>query len=139
MGLFGSTPQLLVDGAIYAKVREVIVEAREHLTIISPYIDPSGDFVRQLEEAALAREVEVRVIFRKDKLAEYQATDWFRRLDAAGVLLGVIDRLHSKVYRNESSAIVTSMNFFTSCGRTASRWASSSRTITGSRPSSRTT
>jgi phosphatidylserine/phosphatidylglycerophosphate/cardiolipin synthase-like enzyme len=116
MGLFGSTPQLITDGAIYAKVRELIVKAEEQLIIISPYIDPTGDFVRQLEEAALSREVTVQVIFRKDKLTEYRETDWFRRLEAAGVMLAVIDRLHSKVYRNESAAIVTSMNFFSSSG-----------------------
>jgi len=116
MGLFGSTPQLLADGAIYTKVRELIVKAEERLDIISPYIDPTGDFVRQLEEAALSREVEVRLVFREDKLAEYRGTDWFRRLEAAGVSLAVIERLHSKVYRNESAAIVTSMNFFSSSG-----------------------
>jgi phosphatidylserine/phosphatidylglycerophosphate/cardiolipin synthase-like enzyme len=116
MGLFGSTPQLLTDGAIYAKVRQLIVEAQDRLTIISPYIDPTGDFVRQLEEAAHSRGVDVRVVFRKDKLAEYRRTDWFRRLEAAGVSLAVIERLHSKVYRNESAAIVTSMNFFSSSG-----------------------
>ncbi|MFL5355090.1 phospholipase D-like domain-containing protein [Archangium sp.] len=116
MGFFGSTPQLLTDGAIYAKVRELIVKAEEELTLVSPYIDPTGDFVRQLEIAALDREVEVRLIFRKDKLAEYRGTDWFRRLEAAGVALAVIERLHSKVYRNESMAIVTSMNFYSSSG-----------------------
>ncbi|WPB74529.1 phospholipase D-like domain-containing protein [Archangium violaceum] len=116
MGLFGSTPQLLADGAIYAKVRELIVKAEKRLLIISPYIDPTGDFVRQLEEASLSREVEVQVVFRKDKLSEYRGTDWFRRLEAAGVTLAVIERLHSKVYRNESAAIVTSMNFFSSSG-----------------------
>jgi phosphatidylserine/phosphatidylglycerophosphate/cardiolipin synthase-like enzyme len=116
MGFFGSTPQLLADGAIYAKVRELIVKAEEQLTIISPYIDPTGDFVRQLEEAALSRGVDVQVVFRKDKLAEYQGADWFRRLAVAGVKLAVIDRLHSKVYRNESATIVTSMNFYSSSG-----------------------
>jgi phosphatidylserine/phosphatidylglycerophosphate/cardiolipin synthase-like enzyme len=76
----------------------------------------NGDFVRQLEEAVLSRGVEVRVIFRKDRLAEYQGQDWFRRLAAVGVEMAVIDRLHSKVYRNESATIVTSMNFYSSSG-----------------------
>lgn len=116
MKFFGSTPQLLTDGAIYTKVRELIVDAKEELTIISPYIDPSSDFVRQIEEATDSRGVNARVVFRKDKAADYRGTDWFRRLADVGVSLTVIDRLHSKIYRNESATIVTSMNFYSSSG-----------------------
>jgi phosphatidylserine/phosphatidylglycerophosphate/cardiolipin synthase-like enzyme len=116
MGLFGSDPRLVSDGEIYSKVRELISEAEEDLLVISPYIDPTVDFVRQLEAAALERQVNVGLIFRKDKLSEYRSKDWFLRLEKAGVALGVIERLHSKVYLNEASAIVTSMNFYSSSG-----------------------
>ncbi|HVG60826.1 MAG TPA: phospholipase D-like domain-containing protein, partial [Hyalangium sp.] len=116
MGLFGSDPQLVTDGEIYGKVREIITGAQKQLLLISPYIDPTGDFVRQLEAAAAQRQVDVRLVFRKDRLSEYRGKDWFHRLEAAGVTLSVIERLHSKVYLNEKTAIVTSMNFYSSSG-----------------------
>jgi phosphatidylserine/phosphatidylglycerophosphate/cardiolipin synthase-like enzyme len=116
LGVFGSAPQLLTDGAIYTRVRELIVGAQEELLIVSPYIDPTDDFVRQLHDAADSRQVQVRVVFRQDKLAEYRGSGWFRELAAAGVTLAVIDRLHSKIYRNEAQTIVTSMNFYSSSG-----------------------
>ncbi|WP_225408590.1 phospholipase D family protein [Stigmatella hybrida] len=109
MGLFGSEPRLLADGAIYA-------EARSNLVIVSPYIAPTDDFVRQLESAAIDRKVEVKLVFRRDKFSEYRNADWLRRLGEAGVLLRMIDRLHSKIYRSENAAIVTSMNFVSGSG-----------------------
>jgi phosphatidylserine/phosphatidylglycerophosphate/cardiolipin synthase-like enzyme len=116
MGFFGSDPQLVTDGEIYSKVRDLITGAKKYLNIISPYLAPTDDFVRQLETAAMDRRVDVQVVFRKDKLHEYQRADWFHRLEAAGVTLWVIERLHSKVYFNEQLALVTSMNFHSSSG-----------------------
>jgi phosphatidylserine/phosphatidylglycerophosphate/cardiolipin synthase-like enzyme len=116
MGFFGSELQLLTDGAIYGRVRDLIAEAKKELIIISPYIDPTGDLVRQIEVASLDRKVDVRLVFRRDRLSEYLGTEWFRRLADAKVVVGTIERLHSKVYANEKFAVVTSMNFYSSSG-----------------------
>lgn len=115
MGLFSSDPELFTDGAIYSQIREIIAGAEETLTIVSPYIDPTGDFVRQMLSAA-DRRVDVTVLFRRDRLSEYKSKDWFRDLADAKVTLGTIERLHSKVYVNEKAALLTSMNFYSSSG-----------------------
>ncbi len=115
MGLFSSEPIFLSDGESYIKMRELITEAEESLAIVSPYMDPTDDFVRAIETAALEG-VAVQVLCRKDVASEYRRAAWFKRLGDAGVSFGCVDRLHSKVYLSDQHALVTSMNFHRSSG-----------------------
>ena len=117
MGWFsGRSTELMTDGKIYSEIRETIASAKVRLFICSPYVDPTDDLIRQVESAARDREVDVSLYFREDKLAEYRGTVWFKRFHDAGIELMVVDRLHSKIYVNEKSALVTSMNFTRSSG-----------------------
>jgi phosphatidylserine/phosphatidylglycerophosphate/cardiolipin synthase-like enzyme len=115
MGFFSRDVQLLTDGAVYSKMRELISDAEEQLFIVSPFIDPTGDFVRQILEAA-GRKVDVNIWFRRDKLADYRTKGWCRDLLAAKLKLGTVEKLHSKIYANEKTIILTSMNFYSSSG-----------------------
>jgi phosphatidylserine/phosphatidylglycerophosphate/cardiolipin synthase-like enzyme len=114
MGLFSKEPELLADFTNYARASEIFEKAQRYLTIVSPFIKPGDALVRQIEQAANVRKVSTTVIFREDKESEYSKAPWFERLGAAHVRLGVIDRLHSKIYRSEQAALVTSMNFYAS-------------------------
>ncbi len=117
MGLFGpDAPKFLGNGAIYTQLREVITSAEERLLIVSPFIEPNDDFIRELESASMVRKVEVSVIFRRDKLREYSATRWLKSFEAAKISLGTVERLHSKLYVSERSALLGSMNFYGSSG-----------------------
>lgn len=115
MGWFSSDAELLTDGAIYSKMRELISSAQESLIIVSPYVGPTGDFLRQVIAAA-KRGVQVLVLFRREKLPEYRNSEWLNQMLAAGVTLATIDRLHSKIYSTESGTLVTSMNFTSTSG-----------------------
>ncbi len=115
MGLFGGGAEFIADGAIYGKLRELIAEASEVLIIVSPYVEPTDDFVREIERA-VTRTGDVRLVFRRDRLATYRQEEWFDRFASAGVELGTVERLHSKLYVNERRALVTSMNFNRSSG-----------------------
>lgn len=116
MSWFSRKPEFLSDGAIYTRVREVIAGSKQRLTIVSPYVDPTGDFVRQMQAASTDRRVDVRLIFRRDKTQEYLKKEWLQALLDAKVRIGTVDRLHSKIYASEEEVIVASMNFYSSSG-----------------------
>src|SRR6185312_14653878 len=116
MSLFRRGQQFLSDGKIYTAIRDVISAAKKKLVIISPYIAPTDDFVREIITASEARKVDVRVGCRADLLKDPKTETWLRKLDDAGVFLGTVDRLHSKLYLNERHLILTSMNFHRSSG-----------------------
>lgn len=113
MGFFSSDLQFLKDGAIASKVRELLESSKQVLVLVSPYLDPGDDFIRLISRAA-SQGARVTIVFRKDKVAEYSSTKWFRTLSDAKVELCVVDRLHSKLYLNESGAVLTSMNLVVS-------------------------
>lgn len=112
--IFSSDLEFISDGKIYAELRELLVEARETLVIVSPYLNPTDDHIRLLERAT--ENIKVTIIFRKDRESEYRKAPWFERLVNTSISLGVIHRLHSKLYLNEQRAILTSMNFNSSSG-----------------------
>ena len=120
MGLFRRGQLFLSDGEIYMKIRDVISAAKKRLVIVSPYIAPTDDFVREIITASEVRKVDVSVVFRsdlvKDPKEKVRTDEWLGKLDDAGVFLGVIERLHSKLYLNERHLILTSMNFHRSSG-----------------------
>lgn len=103
------------DGAIYSKIRDMISESKELLALVSPYININDDFLREIESACL-RGVDVTIVFRRDMLSKYQTEDWLKKLNNAGAFIGHVDRLHSKIYFNESFGILTSMNLNKSSG-----------------------
>jgi len=129
MGLFSGSPTFLAETELHGEISKIILEAKSQLLIVSPYIEPGETFIRELERKAKRfaeadaetnePQAGVGLYFRAEKLAEYRSEAWFKRLDSAGVFLGVIERLHSKLYVNDAKALVTSVNF------TAGSWVNS--------------
>lgn len=109
-GLFGAgNVELLSDGAIFARLRELVVNASEEVLLIAPYVEPNDDFVRTLKEAA--RKIDrVEIWFRDDKVDEYRGAPWFGELSDAGVSFSSVKRLHAKLYLADDKCLATSMN-----------------------------
>lgn len=108
-GLFGSSDfELASDGELFTKLREFIARAEEDILLIAPYVDPSDDLVRVLQDATL--KVGVEIWFRADKVDEYRGQPWFRALSDSKVLFRSIKNLHSKLYIIDDQCIVSSMN-----------------------------
>ena len=117
MGLFSEKPRIAVDDQIHGELSDFIREATEELVIVSPYVEHNGNMLNALLEKAGRTPVEL--ITRKDKEAEYRRQGWFAQMSEAGISIHVVDRLHSKIYANDTHVIVGSANF------TAGSWAES--------------
>ena len=100
-------PMLLYDEKILPSVIELAERARKQLVLVSPYNDfpvTLCDVVKQ----TTARRVSVTAVCRRDRAQKEKAhLEW---LTGLGARVYLVERLHSKIYLNESRAIVTSMN-----------------------------
>ena len=103
--LFGpAKPRFYFDGDVESAVRRLIKEAREEIIIVSPYNKFWINLKDDLHDA-LERGVAVSLIYRKgENLSDIK---W---LEKEGATVLPVERLHSKLYVNETTALVTSMN-----------------------------
>ena len=91
----------LADWQISAALMQIVREARQRLTLVSPYNRHWGHLRREVM-AAHQRGVDVTIYHRADEpnpLAEHNA-----------ITAVPISMLHAKIYANETTALVTSMN-----------------------------
>ncbi|MGE4288932.1 MAG: phospholipase D family protein [Salinivirgaceae bacterium] len=91
-----------------SELESLIIEAKEELIIISPYIKISENFYYRLKDASL-RGVEINIIYGKDNLAE---NEYEKILNIENLSLYYLHNLHAKCYLNENKAIVSSMNIY---------------------------
>ncbi len=106
--LFGpskETPKkFFFDGDVEKELRSLIKEARQEIILVSPY----NDFWLHLKEElrdALRGGVDVLLLYRARE--NEKEIKW---LEEEGATVLPVERLHSKLYMNETTAFVTSMN-----------------------------
>ncbi len=100
-GRSGAAVEFLADWQIGDALLRVIAQARQQLTLVSPYNKHWGHLKREVA-AAQQRGVAVTIYYRADEPgppAEY-----------AGVTVIPVRMLHAKIYANESVTLVTTMN-----------------------------
>ncbi len=103
--LFGTTePRFFFDGDVEPEIRKLIREAREEIILVSPYNNFWINLKDELRDAR-ARGVDVFLLYR----AGENDRD-IRWLAKEGATVRAVERLHSKLYANETTAFVTSMN-----------------------------
>lgn len=124
MGWFGSSVKVFADSGVRGEIQQLLTRAQKYVLIVSPYIDLGGNVLIDLVAKAQSR-VDIQLVIRRDKEAEYRTTAWFSQLVAAGVKVASVERLHSKVYANEEEVIVGSANF------SESSWADSRELCVG--------
>ena len=110
-----SRSRILIDDAVGNAVLDLIREAKEQVVLVSPY----NRFWRHLKDAiheALQRDVRVTVVYRqeKDNDGNKILASWL--LEKGGDVYEV-EWLHAKIYLNESSLLVTSMNLLESSSK----------------------
>ncbi|UYP43927.1 hypothetical protein NEF87_000212 [Candidatus Lokiarchaeum ossiferum] len=103
------------DG-VTAEILSIIKRARKELMIVSPYIQLDGwprlnDALKYVLNDNEKNEIEITIITRNQPNGNNKSLDELSPyLDRCRVY--VVDDLHSKVYYNETTALVTSMNMY---------------------------
>lgn len=99
--------QVLFDEHIAPKVLEVIDNAKENVVIVTPWVDLWQHAKNSIEKAR-KNGVQVQFLIRRESGVEDKPdTRWL--LDHK-VRVSVVERLHAKIYLNEKSVLISSMN-----------------------------
>ena len=113
--------QILTNHLISGEIISLIESSKDYCFLVTPYYKPWPILTRTLEKAA-ALEKKIIFIFRSDILKEdskkASTKDSIKillpELNAFGFDIHFIDRLHTKLYLNEKTVILTSMNLYDS-------------------------
>jgi phosphatidylserine/phosphatidylglycerophosphate/cardiolipin synthase-like enzyme len=97
----------------FSRLVTLIREAKERVTLISPYVTlATDDQVGRAIREALSRKVKVALVFRRDEHTPLKE-DWLESMRPhvdAGLGLFCLEGLHAKIYKSESTVLVTSLN-----------------------------
>ncbi len=94
---------------ITGEIINLIEDAKEYCFLITPYYKPWPILQRALDKAAKL-EKKIIFVFRTNDVS----IDQIDRLKESGFDIHFVDRLHTKLYLNEKSAIISSMNLYDS-------------------------
>ena len=98
--------KIIEDSAVMQEVITIIKEAKEEIVLVSPYNDYHINLENPLKAAA--KEVSIVAVCREEqKGKEDTHLKWLSGLPAD---VHLVKRLHAKIYCNESTAMITSMN-----------------------------
>ena len=87
---------------IISSVEDIITSAKKSITIVSPYLEISDNYL-----ACLSTPVDKNLVFGKKEMRNSQK-EKLKKIDELIVLY--LEELHAKCYMNESKIIITSMN-----------------------------
>lgn len=101
--------EFAVDSDLRTAVEDIISEADASLYLISPYLDPGNNLVESVLEAR-RRGAEVKLLYNSHQVLKPKVVRDIHRLLEGGVEVYTHNRLHSKLYVNESSVLISSLN-----------------------------
>jgi len=100
--------EFLTTNGTSFQIENIIIEAREELILISPYLQISKTFYERIKDAS-ERNVRITIIYGKDELKPNERNSL---AELQNVSLHFFENLHAKCYFNEESMVVTSMNMY---------------------------
>ncbi len=100
-----------LDDEIVPRLLRIIGEAKREVVLLSPYWDVWGH-LRTAIERAIARGVRVSALVRLDgdRKGGNDGEESVAWLQQSGVNVKMLERLHAKIYMNEQTVMVSSMN-----------------------------
>ncbi len=104
-----ATSSILTIHQIPGEIISLIEETKDYCFLVTPYFKPWPVLSRSLEKAALS-EKKVIFIFRDTDNND----QIIKEICNYGFDIHFVDRLHTKLYLNEKSAIISSMNLYDS-------------------------
>ena len=99
---------ILTTEALNDTMSSIILNARKHIVIISPFLKINQKMRRSME-VALKRDVKLTVIYGKSSM-DRDTMDWLRSLRYCNI--GYLENLHAKLILNEEAAVMSSMNLY---------------------------
>ncbi len=110
-----SEKTVFVDEEVQSAILSIIRNAKKYVVVVTPYVglvEPRGQWhlAQQAVKDAITRGVRMTFVVRKDWTNEKEALDDLEWLLESKVDVRTVDRLHAKIYLNESSLLVSSMN-----------------------------
>lgn len=101
--------KILKPQDVPAAVEHLVREAQVELVLISAYFKPWGRLKKAISDAAYHRKVKTVLMARSGPELDKHITELKPLMDDGAIIM-VLDRLHAKIYLNEKSVIMTSMN-----------------------------
>lgn len=108
------TFRVITDNAVPSAVLELISAAQKHIVLVSPYNSFWGHLKDEIRLAIRQRGVRVVAFYNPWEHTRGDGMDW---LYSEGAEVYRVNYLHAKLYLNESSAILTSMNLIEGSSR----------------------
>ena len=100
--------EFLTTSGISYQIERIILGARKHLVLVSPYLQLSKTFFERIKDAS-NKQVRVVIVYGKDELKQ-EERDQIASLK--GIELYFFQNLHAKCYFNDTSMVITSMNMY---------------------------
>ncbi|MFC1872594.1 phospholipase D-like domain-containing protein [Chloroflexota bacterium] len=91
-----------------ASIESIIMNAKEHLVLVSPFLQISGTFLDRLKDAD-GRGVKIIIVYGKDELKD---TERAQLNKLKNLTLHYCHILHAKCYFNQDTMVITSMNMY---------------------------
>lgn len=104
---------IFTDDKVSDAVLDLVRQAQNELFLVSPY-NSFWDHLRDQLQLAIGRGVQITAIYRTDDEKSKKDMEW---LGLKGATVYAVDKLHAKIYLNESTVIVTSMNLLESSSK----------------------
>lgn len=98
---------LTTSGTSY-NIENIIIEAKNKLVLVSPYLQISKTLHERLKDAS-NKNVAIKIIYGKDELKPNERNSL---AELKNVELFFFQNLHAKCYFNESKMVITSMNMY---------------------------
>lgn len=89
-------------------IENIIMDARNKLILVSPYLQLSKTFFERLKDAS-KRGVQIKIIYGKDELKPNEKNSL---AELTNIELFFHENLHAKCYFNETKLVITSMNMY---------------------------
>lgn len=100
--------EFLTTSGISYQIDNIMMDARKHLVLVSPYLKLSKTFFERIKDAS-NRNVRVVIVYGKDELKKEEHA---QLATLANLELYYFDNLHAKCYFNEGKMVITSMNMY---------------------------
>jgi hypothetical protein len=102
-----AAPKFISDEKILPAIYDLIEQAQEELTIVSPYVNLWGHLVNKLDKS---KAKEVLFIARKNQ--DGKLDEVIKKMNELRLEMIVVENLHAKIYLNEKRCIISSMNLY---------------------------